>query len=260
MYEMIRRAALVGMMIASPAAATFAQGTLDGGGQARDSVVTMAAQLLEAGRGNEARILLLKAMRASTDPTQTAEYRIRLGQVDLYDGQYDAASRAFNAVLTRGNASPTGDLARAAHHGLALVEAFNGRSARAAAQYAQALRGGTLRDTIEMLAMTNQNDSAQKALDRLAATSAGKQDAQSVQVLRGLSWMMAGHCTQALPAIAKAPQQDQPIPVAVRGRCAAKHGQRPEGLALRDAVLKQANPDPFAWTTLIARDAARKIE
>jgi tetratricopeptide (TPR) repeat protein len=256
MYEMIRRAALVSLLIAASVATAAAQA--DGG--SGDSIVAMAAQRLREGRGNEARILLLRAMRESTDPTQKAEYRLRLGQADLYDGQYDEASRAFSAMLTRGNAPANSDLTRQAHHGLALVEAFNSRSARAAAHYAQALQGRTLRDSIEMLVMTNQNDSAQKALDRLAASNAGKQDPQYLQDLRGLSWMMAGHCTQALPAIAKAPQQDLPIPVAVRGRCAAKHGQRVPGLALRDSVLQQPDPDPFSWTTLIARDAARKIE
>jgi Tfp pilus assembly protein PilF len=256
MYEMIRCAALASFLILAPAATAVAQG--DGGSS--DSVTQTAAQLLRDGRGNEARIALLRAMRASTDPRQTAEYRIRLGEADLYDGQYDDASRAFNAVLTRGNVPDDGELAREAHHGLALLEAFNGRSARAASQYAQALQGRPLRDTVEMLVMTSQNDSAQKALDRLAASSLGKQDMQYVQEMRGLSWMMAGHCTQALPEIAKAPQQDRPIPVAVRGRCAAKHGQRPQGLSLRDAVLKQPSAEPFSWTTLIARDAARKIE
>lgn len=258
MYEMIRRGALVLLFLAAPGSTALAQGM--GDGASRDSVSAAAATLLGEGRGNEARILLLRAMRASTDAAQKAAYRIRIGAVLLYDGQYEEASRAFNAVLTRGDVQAGGDLARAAHHGLALADAFNGRSARAATQYAEAIRGGTLRDTVEMLVMTNQNDSAQKALDRLAASSAGKEDLQYVQEFRGLSWMMAGHCTQGLPAVAKAPQQDTPIAVAVRGRCAMKHGQRPEGLALRDAVLKQSVPDPFAWTVLIARDAARKIE
>ena len=39
-----------------------------------------------------------------------------------------------------------------------------------------------------------------------------------------------------------------------------KHGQRTEALALRDSVLKQPVPDPYASPMLIARDAARKIE
>jgi tetratricopeptide (TPR) repeat protein len=256
MYEMIRCATLVSVLLVATAASAASQGDAGSG----DSVSNAAAQLLREGRGNEARITLLRAMRANADPTQKAEYRLRLGAVELYDGQYDEASRAYNAVLTRGNVPDNSELARQAHHGLALIEAFNGRSARAAAQYAQALPGGTLRDTIEMLVMTNQNDSAQKALDRLATSSRGKQDLQYVQEMRALSWMMAGHCTQALPEMAKAPQQDRPIPVAVNGRCAAKHGQRPDGLALRDAVLKRPSADPFSWTTLIARDAARKIE
>lgn len=255
MYEMIRRAALVALLAAAAVAPAAAQD-----GAPRDSITAAAAKLLGDGRGNEARILLLRAMRASTDPTQKADYRIRIGDALLYDGQYDEATRAYNAVLTHASALANSDLVREAQHGLALADAFNGRSARAAAHYAEVLRGGSLRDTVEMLVMTNQNDSAQKALDRLAASSAGKQDVQYVQAFRGLSWMMAGHCTQALPEIARAPQQNEPIPVAVRGRCALKHGQRPTGMSLRDAVLKEPVPDPFSWTALIARDAARKIE
>jgi hypothetical protein len=33
-----------------------------------------------------------------------------------------------------------------------------------------------------------------------------------------------------------------------------------DALAMRDSVLKQSVPDPFTWTVLIARDAARKIQ
>jgi hypothetical protein len=178
----------------------------------------------------------------------------------VYGGQYDTASRAYNAILSHENVAPEGNLARDAHHGLALIEAFNGRSGRAATHYTYSLRGGTLRDTVEMLVMTNQNDSAQKALDRLAASSSDAENRQYVQAFRGLSWMMAGHCTQALPEIAKAPHQDRPIPIAVQGRCAMKHGQRTDALQLKDAVLKRPVPDPYSWTVLIARDTARKIE
>jgi tetratricopeptide (TPR) repeat protein len=256
MFRIIHRALLA--MLIGGAVASTAAGQQDG--VSRDSIFSSAAQLLGQGRVNEARILLLRAMRASHDPTETAEYRIRIGDTFLYGGQYDQASRAYNAVLDRDHVPAGSSVAREAHHGLALVEAFNGRSGRAATHYAEALRGGSLRDTIEMLVMTNQNDSAQKALDRLAASRTDAETREFVQTFRGLSWMMAGHCTEALPEIAKAPQGTGPISVAVRGRCAMKHGQRPDALVLKDAVLKQSEPDPFSWTTLIARDAARKIE
>jgi hypothetical protein len=111
-----------------------------------------------------------------------------------------------------------------------------------------------------MLVLTMQHDSALKAIDRFAASRHDTNGTQFVQAFRGLSWMMAGHCTQALPEVAKAPQQDRPVPIAVRGRCAMKHGQRVDALAMRDSVLKHQVADPFAWTVLIARDAARKIE
>jgi hypothetical protein len=151
-------------------------------------------------------------------------------------------------------------LTRWAHHGLALVDAFDGRTARAATHYAEALRGKSLADTIEMLVLTMQHDSALKAINRFAAARRDANGMQFVQAFRGLSWMMSGHCTEALPEVAKAPQQDRPVPIAIRGRCAMKHGQRIDALAMRDSVLKHQVTDPFAWTVLIARDAARKIE
>jgi len=225
----------------------------------RDSVGDAAAVLLNEGRANEARITLLRALRASNDPTQKATYRLELGDTYLFDGQYGEAARAYNLVLFGDQAVTVDSLVRWAHHGLALVDAFNGRTARAASHYAQALKGPTtLTDSIEMLVITSQHDSALKALDRLARQNPDA--AQFIHAFRGLSWMMAGHCTQALPEIAKAPHQDRPVPLAVRGRCASKHGQRTDALALRDSVLKQKVPDPFAWYVLIARDAARKIE
>jgi tetratricopeptide (TPR) repeat protein len=226
----------------------------------RDSVGDAAAALLTQGRANEARITLLRAMRAARSPELRATYRLELGDSFLYDGQYQEAAKAYNAVLGHDSVH-VDSLVRWAHHGLALVDAFNGRLARSATHYAEALRGpATLRDTIEMLVLTVQHDSALRAIDRFAATHRDSNATQFVQAFRGLSWMMAGHCTQALPEVAKAPHQDRPVPIAIRGRCASKHGQRVDALAIRDSVLKHEVSDPFAWTVLIARDAARKIE
>jgi hypothetical protein len=255
MFETMTRATIGALIVVAATGAARAQDAV-----ARDSVSTVAAKLVNEGRVTEARILLVRAMRASTDPARQATYRLDIGDGYLFDGNYQEASRAYHSVLTSGHAPGTSELARRAHRGLALVDAFDGRSARAATHYAAALQGATLRDSIEMFVMTNQHDSAMKALDRLAASSGGPQATQYVQAFRGLSWMMAGHCTQALPEIAKAPDQSRPIPLAVRGRCAMKHGQRPEALVLRDSVLKSPMPDPYAWPMLIARDAARKIE
>ena len=241
--------------IAAPAAAQRA------GTTKRDSVGDAAAALLNVGRANEARITLLKAMRASTSQEQKALYRLELGDTFMYEGRYGEASRAYTAVLSGKDSVGVDSLIRWAHHGMALVDAFNGRPARAATHYAEALRGpSTIRDTIEMLVLTAQHDSALRALDRFAATHKEPSAVQFTQAFRSLSWMMSGHCTEALPEIAKAPQQDRPVPIAVRGRCAIKHGQRVDALAMRDSVLKQQVADPFAWTVLIARDAARKIE
>ena len=227
----------------------------------RDSIGDAAAALLNQGRANEARITLLKAMRASTSPEQQALYRLELGDTFMYEGKYGEASRAYTAVLSGKDSVRVDSLIRWAHHGLALVDAFNGRPALAASHYAEALRGPTsIRDTIEMLVLTAQHDSALRALDRFAATHKEPSALQFNYAFRSLSWMMSGHCTEALPEIAKAPQQDRPVPIAIRGRCAIKHGQRVDALAMRDSVLKHQVADPFAWTVLIARDAARKIE
>jgi len=227
----------------------------------RDSVGDAAAALLNEGRANEARMTLLQAMRASTAPAQLATYRLELGDTFLYEGKYQQASQAYHAVLSGREAVTVDSLMRWAHHGLALVDAFNGRLDRASAHYADALTGGaTVRDTIEMLVLTSQHDSALKALARYSAAHRDENANQFVQAFRGLSWMSAGHCTEALPEIAKAPHQDRPVPLAVRGRCASKHGQRVDALALKDSVLKAQVPDPFAWYVLIARDAARKIQ
>jgi tetratricopeptide (TPR) repeat protein len=257
MRRWYRRLALMGLigMSATRAAAQRAGTTM------RDSVGDAAAALLTKGRANEARITLLRAMRDTRSPELRATYRLELGDSFLYDGQYQEAAKAYNAVLGGRDSVHVDSLVRWAHHGLALVDAFNGRSARSATHYAEALRGpSTLRDTIEMLVLTTQHDSALRAIDRFAATHRDSNATQFAQAFRGLSWMMAGHCTQALPEVAKAPHQDRPVPIAIRGRCAGKHGQRVDALAMRDSVLKHQVADPFAWTVLIARDAARKID
>lgn len=241
--------------LAAPAQAQRAGTTM------RDSVGDAAAALLSEGRANEARITLLQAMRAARTPELRATYRLEVGNTFLYDGNYQEASRAYNAVVSGRDSVRVDSLVRWAHHGLALVDAFNGRTARAATHYAEALRGpSTIRDTIEMLVLTAQHDSALKAIDRFAVAHRDSNALQFTHAFRALSWMMAGHCTEALPEIAKAPHQDRPVPIAIRGRCAGKHGQRVDALAIRDSVLKRQVADPFAWTVLIARDASRKIE
>lgn len=226
-----------------------------------DSVGSAAAALLNQGRVNEARIVLLKAMRETTEPELIATYRLELGNSYLFDGKFQDGARAYNAVLSGHDAVSVDSLIRWAHRGLALIDAFSGRPDRAMVHYASALRGrGTLADTIEMLVVTAQHDSAIRAIDRFAAVRKDENGLQFSQVYRGLSWMNAGHCTEAVPEIAKAPHQDRPIPMAVRGRCASKHGDRVGAIAIRDSVMRQPVPNPFAWSVLIARDAARKIQ
>ena len=262
MFGNWRRAPIAIVIVITAACLTSPAAAQRAGTAKRDSTGDAAAALLNQGRANEARITLLNAMRASTSQEQKALYRLELGDTFLYEGKYQEASRAYSAVLSGKDSVQVDSLIRWAHHGLALIEAFNGRPTRAATHYAEALRSATstIRDTIEMLVLTVQHDSAMRVLDRFAASHKEPNALQFSQAFRGLSWMMSGHCTQALPEIAKAPQQDRPVPIAIRGRCAIKHGQRVDALAMRDSVLKQQVADPFAWTVLIARDAARKIE
>jgi len=262
MFQKPRRVLVALSLIAVITTPAPAQRGPRAGTTTRDSVGNVAVGLINEGRTNEARIALLSAMRATNSNELKATYRLELGDTFLYDGKYEDAARAYNLVLAGRDSVAVDSLIRWAHHGLALIDAFDGRPARAASHYAQALRGKSLADTIEMLVLTAQHDSALKAIDRFAASrgESGAGAMQFVQSYRALSWMLAGHCTEALPEIAKAPQQDRPVPIAIRGRCAMKHGQRIPGLAMRDSVLKAQATDPFAWTVLIARDAARKIE
>ena len=95
-------------------------------------------------------------------------------------------------------------LIRWAHHGLALIESFNGRPVRALAHYEDALAGrSTLRDTIEMFVLSAQHDTALKALDRFTRLNHDESAMQFAQSFRGFTWMAAGHCTQALSEIAR---------------------------------------------------------
>jgi tetratricopeptide (TPR) repeat protein len=193
-------------------------------------------------------------------------YRLHVADSYLYDGQYAEAARIYGAVLKGVDADGVDSLTSWAHRGLALADAFEGRNAQAASHYAQALGSvrdarTALRDTIEMLIVTGQHDAAARTLDRVAQSApANDADArQYVQAFRALNIILSGHCTAALEALATAPEQNRPIPRVVRGRCASKRGERVSALALRDSVLKEPVPDPFAWSMIIVRAAARKI-
>src|SRR5947209_14092401 len=71
----------------------------------RDSIGDAAAALLNQGRANEARIALLRGMRASNEPSTKATYRLELGDTFLYEGRYQEATRAYDDVLSGNNAS-----------------------------------------------------------------------------------------------------------------------------------------------------------
>lgn len=232
-----------------------------GQGAARDSVSAAAADLLNAGRGNEARILLQQSLRSATSPALRATYRLHVGDSYLFDGRYDDAMRTYASVLAGDDAKSNAPLTSWAHRGLGMAEAFRGRNAQAAAHLTEALSGSgnssaTLSDSIEMLMVTGQHEAAAAALGRLGEGGTGKHD---VYALRALNTVLSGHCTGALEALAQVSVQDAAVPRAVRGRCAAKRGQKAQAMALRDSVLNQPTPDPFSWTMMIARDAARKI-
>ena len=230
----------------------------------RDSVVQAAAALLNSGRGNEARILLQTSARASTSPQLRAVYRLHVADSYLYDGQYTDAMRVYGSVLSGEDAKGVDSLTSWAHRGLGVAEAFTGRNTQAAAHLAEALSAPVdpryaLSDSIEMLVVTGQHDAAAKALDRLEQTVSGEDGQQYVHTFRALNTVLSGHCTAALEALQKAPDGDRPMPRTVRGRCFSKRGQKVQAIALRDSVLKQPMPDPFAWPMIIVRDAARKI-
>ena len=234
--------------------------------RSRDSVSQAAAGLLNTGRGNEARILLQRGVRSATSPEQRAVYRLHVADSYLHDGQYAEAMRTYDAVLSGNDAKGADSLTSWAHRGMGLAEAFAGRKAQAAAHLAEAFNARNdpqyaLGDSIEMFIVIGEYDAATSALDRLEASSGGGSagGAQYVNAFRALNAVTSGHCTAALEALAKVPDQNRPVPRAVRGRCAAKRGQIAQALALRDSVLKEPMPDPFAWSMLIARDAARKI-
>lgn len=243
----------LGMLAPAATAQTAATGS-------RDTVRAFAGQLLAAGRGNEARILLQSAARGSRTPDDRISYRLAVADAYLYDGDYTRALGVYDAVLARAGERISDSLTSRLHHGMALAEAFAGHSTQAATHYSKALAArAAITDSIEMLIVTGQHEVATAALDRAAAqaTTAGAQ--QFVAAYRAFNAMEAGHCTVALASLAVAPHPDRPVPLAVRGRCAAKHGERPSALALRDSVLKAHVPNPFAWPNIIARDVARRI-
>ena len=234
----------------------------DGAGQ--DSISKTAAGLLNSGRGNEARILLQKNVRSATAPPLRALYRLRIGDTYLHDGMYPEAIRVYDAVLSGDDARGVDSLTSWAHRGLGLAEAFAGRRTQAAAHFAEAFKTPSdpqyaLSDSIDMLVATGQYDAASKALDRMEATVTDAAGQQYVQSFRALNTVLSGHCTAALETLKKVPDQNRPMPRTVRGRCASKHGQKAEALALRDSVLRQPMADPFSWRMLIVRDAARAI-
>jgi tetratricopeptide (TPR) repeat protein len=229
----------------------------------RSEISQQAAELLNAGRSNEARILLLKAMRESTTPEARAVYRLEVGDSYLWDGNYTQATRTYEEVLASDDARGVDSLTAWVHRGLALAEAFTGRTGRGASHFAQALKvpqapNRALPDSIEALVLTGQREAAGRALDRMAA-SVGAQGEQYVHAFRALNFLLSGHCTDALAELSKASDPDRPIPRAIRARCAAKHGRLPEAMAVRDSVLRQPVPNPFTSTAIIARDVARKV-
>ena len=253
---------IVGLMLALHVPSRSLAQRPDGAGQ--DPVSREAAGLLNTGRGNEARILLQRNVRSATSPSLRALYRLRIGDTYLHDGLLPEAIRVYDAVLSSDDARGVDSLTSWAHRGLGLAEAFSGRRTQAATHFAEAFKTPSdpryaLSDSIDMLVATGQYDAADKALDRMEATVTDADGQQYVQSFRALNTVLSGHCTAALETLQKVPDQNRPMPRAVRGRCASKRGHKQEAMALRDSVLKQPMADPFSWRMLIVRDAARAI-
>ena len=229
-----------------------------------DPVSVAAASRLNAGRGNEARILLQRAALQADSREMRALYRLRVGDSYLHDGQYQEAMRTYESVLSGDDAKGDARLTSWAHRGLGLADAFLGRRAQAAAHMRKAIDAysdpkSALRDSIQMLMVSGQHDAAAKALEGLAASGKGTARGQDLAVMRALNILMSGHCTAALEELTQAQAMSGPVSQAIRGQCASKRGRRAEASALRDSVLSQPMPDPFAWDMLIARDIARRI-
>lgn len=258
-----KTAALIGgLLLAFHAPSRSLAQRPDGAGQ--DPVSKAAAALLNAGRGNEARILLQQNVRSVTTPQLRALYRLRIGDTYLHDGLYADAVRVYDAVLSSDDARGVDSLTSWAHRGLGLADAFIGRRTQAAAHFAEAFKTPSdpryaLSDSIDMLVATGQYESAARALDRMEATVSDADGQQYVQSFRALNTVLSGHCTAALETLQKVPDPNRPMPRTVRGRCASKRGDKAQAMALRDSVLKQPMADPFSWRMLIVRDAARAI-
>ena len=184
----------------------------------------------------------------------------------LFDGRYEDAVNAFDAVLGRGDVRGIDTVTSWASHGIALAEALSGDLTTARSLYDEVLRLPATSplaaeaDSIEAAVLTRQRAAASKLLDRFAETYHSILAQQYVHSFRGLDLALGGRCSAAVAEVGRAPDTGRPIPQAVRGLCAARAGRRVEALALRDSVLTHPLADPMSWPMIVARGIALRIK
>lgn len=194
-----------------------------------------------------------------------ASNRLESAQQLLFDGRYADANAAFAAVLDHGDSATSDTLTAHAHHGMAIADAFAGRTTLARNHYNAVLRAApttatfALVDSIEAAVMTGRRTTASALLGRFEETHHSVLARQYVQSFRGLSLLFAGDCAGAVAEALRAPDAGRPLPQAIRGFCASRAGKRREATVLRDSVLTHPLADPSSWPMVIARGVAMKI-
>jgi hypothetical protein len=212
--------------------------------------------------GAAVRTVLESAANGEVALDRRATKRLESAQQLLFDGRYADALAAFDAILESGDARGTEMLTSWARHGAAVSEALAGRLSHARTLYDEMLRGSSLfplADSIEAAVLTSRHPMANALLDRFAETNRSMLAQQYAHSFRALDLLVAGSCTAALAEIARAPDNDRPLPQAIRGSCAAKAGRHAEAAALRDSVLTHPLADPQSWPMIVARGVAFKI-
>src|SRR4051812_15493685 len=149
-----------------------------------------------------------------------ATKRLESAQQLLFEGRYADALAAFDAILESGDARGTEMLTSWARHGAAVSEAFAGHLSHARALYDEMLRGSSLfplADSIEAAVLTSRHAMANTLLDRFAEAHPSMLAQQYAHSFRALDLLIAGNCTAAIAEVGRAPDNDRPLPQAIRG-------------------------------------------
>jgi hypothetical protein len=227
---------------------------------------TQAVVPAGAARTATSRVAIRNASNGEVALDRSAPTRLASAQRLLFDGRYADAATGFNAVLDRADVRGTDTLTSWASHGMALAEALAGHLGHARSLYNSMLRLpatsplAAAADSIEAAVLTEQHSAAASLLDRFADTHPSALAQQYVHSFRGLDLALAGKCTSAVDEVGRAPDASRPIPLAVRGLCAARAGRHEEAIVLRDSVLTHPLADPMSWPMIVARGIALRIK